>query len=40
MSHEETLEKASKECEIFKTRQDQEYVSEFDKQTEKHLKGE
>lgn len=34
------IEKATKEYDIFRVRQDQEYVSEFDKQTEKYFKGE
>ncbi len=34
------IEKAAKEYDIFRVRQDQEYVSEFDKQTEKYFKGE
>ena len=29
-----------KEYDIFRVRQDQEYISEFDKQTEKYFKGE
>ena len=36
----EAIEKATKEYDIFRVRQDQEYVSEFDKQTEKYFKGE
>jgi hypothetical protein len=40
VSHEAAIEKATKEYEIFRVRQDQEYVSEFDKQIEKYLKGE
>lgn len=40
ISHDEAVKKASKEYEIFRVRQDQEYVSEFDKQTEKYFKGE
>jgi hypothetical protein len=40
VSHEAAIEKASKEYDIFRIRQDKEYVSEFDKQTEKYLKGE
>ena len=34
------VEKAAKEYDIFRVKQDLEYVSEFDKQTEKYLKGE
>ena len=40
ISHEHAIEKAAKEYDIFRVRQDQEYVSEFDKQTEKYFKGE
>lgn len=40
ISHEQAIEKATKEYDIFRVRQDQEYVSEFDKQTEKYFKGE
>lgn len=40
ISHEATLEKAEKEYEAFRIKQDQEYVSEFDREVEKYLKGE
>ena len=40
ISHEQAIEKAAKEYDIFRVRQDHEYVSEFDKQTEKYFKGE
>lgn len=40
ISHEQAIEKATNEYDIFRVRQDQEYVSEFDKQTDKYLKGE
>ena len=40
ISHEQAIEKAAKEYDIFRVRQNQEYVSEFDKQTEKYFKGE
>ncbi len=40
ISHDEAVKKATKEYETFRIRQDQEYVSEFDKQTEKYFKGE
>lgn len=40
VSHETAIEKASKEYEVFRIRQDQEYVSEFDRQTQKYFKGE
>ena len=40
ISHEQALDKATKEYEIFRVRQDKEYISEFDKEMEKYLKGE
>ena len=40
ISHEAALEKAEKEYEAFRIKQDQEYVSEFDREVEKYLKGE
>lgn len=40
VSHEQALDKATKEYEIFRVRQDKEYISEFDKEMEKYLKGE
>lgn len=40
VSHDEALVKAEKEYEVFRVRQDREYISEFDRQTEKYLKGE
>jgi hypothetical protein len=40
ISHEQAIEKATKEYESFRVRQDQEYISEFDRQTEKYYKGE
>lgn len=40
ISHEQAVEKATKEYDIFRVRQDKEYISEFDKQTEKYYKGE
>ena len=40
ISHEQAIEKAAQEYDIFRVRQDQEYISEFDKQTEKYFKGE
>lgn len=39
VSHDDAIEKAEKEYEIFRIRQDQEYISEFDRQTEKYLRG-
>lgn len=40
VSHNEAIEKANKEYEVFRVKQDREYVSEFDKEVEKYLKGE
>ena len=40
VSHADALEKAEKEYAVFRIRQDQEYIAEFDRQTEKYLKGE
>lgn len=40
ISHEDAIKKAEHEYETFRIRQDQEYISEFDRQTEKYLKGE
>lgn len=40
ISHEQALDKATKEYEVFRIRQDKEYISEFDKEMEKYLKGE
>lgn len=40
ISHDQAIKKAAKEYDIFRVRQDREYVSEFDKQTEKYFKGE
>ncbi len=39
VSHEDAAKKAEAEYEIFRVRQDREYISEFDRQTEKYLKG-
>lgn len=39
VSHEQALDKATKEYEVFRIRQDKEYISEFDKEMEKYLKG-
>ena len=39
ISHDTAIEKANKEYEVFRVRQDQEYVSEFDREVEKYLKG-
>ena len=40
VSHEAALKKAEKEYEVFRIKQDREYVSEFDREIEKYLKGE
>lgn len=39
VSHDQAVAKATQEYEIFRVRQDQEYVSEFDKEIAKYLKG-
>ena len=40
ISHDSAMEKAEKEYELFRVKQDQEYVSEFDREVERYLKGE
>lgn len=40
VSHDMAMKKAEKEYEIFRVKQDQEYVSEFDREVERYLKGE
>ena len=40
VSHDQAVDKATKEYEIFRVRQDREYISDFDRETEKYLKGE
>ena len=40
ISHDMAIKKAEKEYETFRVRQDQEYISEFDRQVERYLKGE
>lgn len=40
VSHDEAVEKANREYEVFRVRQDEEYISEFDRQTEKYFRGE
>ena len=40
ISHEQAIEKANREYEIFRVRQDLEYISQFDKAVEKYFKGE
>ncbi len=39
ISHEAAMKKAEKEYEIFRVKQDKEYISEFDREIEKYLKG-
>ncbi len=40
VSHDDAMQKANKEYEEFRIRQDQEYISEFDRKMEHYLKGE
>ena len=40
VSHDMAMKKAEKEYEIFRIKQDQEYISEFDREVERYLKGE
>lgn len=40
ISHEQAVEKANREYEVFRVRQDLEYMSQFDKAVEKYIKGE
>lgn len=39
ISHDAAMLKAQKEYEVFRVKQDREYVSEFDREVEKYLKG-
>ena len=39
VSHDTAMEKAEKEYEVFRVKQDREYVSEFDREVEKYIKG-
>ena len=39
VSHDTAMDKAEKEYEVFRVKQDREYVSEFDREVEKYLKG-
>lgn len=39
VSHKDAIDKAVSEYKIFRKRQDKEYISEFDKQVEKYIKG-
>ena len=38
ISHEAAVKKAEKEYEVFRVKQDKEYISEFDREIEKYLK--
>lgn len=40
ISHTEAIKKADEEYQVFRIKQDQEYVSEFDREVERYLKGE
>ena len=40
ISHERAVEKAVNEYKEFRVKQDEKYISEFDRLTEKYLKGE
>lgn len=40
VSHEQAVEKAANEYKEFRVEQDEKYISEFDRLTEKYLKGE
>ena len=40
ISHEAAMKKAEKEYEVFRVKQDKEYISEFDREVERFLKGE
>ncbi len=39
ISHDTAMQKAEKEYEVFRVKQDKEYISEFDREVEKYLKG-
>lgn len=39
ISHDTAIEKANREYEVFRVEQDREYVSEYDREVEKYLKG-
>lgn len=39
ISHEEAMRKAEQEYRIFRVKQDKEYISEFDREVERYLKG-
>ena len=39
ISRDVAMQKAEKEYEVFRVKQDREYVSEFDREVEKYLKG-
>lgn len=39
ISHDAAMQKAEKEYEVFRVKQDREYISEFDREVEKYFKG-
>ena len=39
ISHEAAMKKAEQEYEVFRVKQDKDYISEFDREIEKYLKG-
>lgn len=39
ISHTQAIKKANEEYDIFRVKQDREYISEFDKEMEQYLKG-
>lgn len=39
VSHTQAIQKANEEYDVFRVRQDREYISEFDREMEKYLKG-
>lgn len=39
ISHDIAMKKVEKEYEVFRIKQDREYISEFDREVEKYLKG-
>ncbi len=40
ISHEAAMKKAEKEYEVFREKQDKEYISKFDREIGRYLKGE
>ncbi len=39
ISHDMAIKKAEQEYKVFRVKQDKEYISEFDREVEKYLKG-